>query len=183
MIEENTSIAGRAAELRQAFDRSFAELPKSAEVPTEAFLAMGAGDDFYALRLSEISGLYADKKIVPLPSESTDLLGLTSFRGALIPVYDLNTLLGYSASSMPRWLVLAASKTPVGVSFERFDGYFSAPRDLIAQSGSREHLQSHIREVVHVADQLRLIVSLVSVLEFISRRELITRRAQSGALL
>lgn len=170
MISDSTTIKDRATELRLAFDRSFAEAPANASTPTEAFLGIGAGNGQYALRLAEISGLYADKKIVPVPSESTDLLGITSFRGALVPIYDLQLMLGYAAATTPRWLVLMASKTPAGIAFERFDGYFAATRDAIATDISSERRQPHINETVRVLDQSRPVVSLVSMLDSIRKR-------------
>jgi purine-binding chemotaxis protein CheW len=170
MIRKSNALFQRAAELRQAFDQSFAAAPQRVEAPTETFLAIGSGSDLYALRLAEISSLHADKKIVPLPSESTDLIGLASFRGTLVPVFDLRVLLGYSPASMPRWLVLLACKTPVGVAFERFDGYFAATSDAIARDASADRRQPHMAEAVRTADQLRPIVGLVSILDSITAR-------------
>lgn len=170
MNRKADKLLHHAAELRQAFDHSFAETPQSTGAPTEAFLAIGSGSDLYALRLTEISGLHVDKKIVPLPSESTDLLGLTSFRGALVPVYDLRELLGYSSASTPRWMVLLASKAPVAVAFEQFDGYFAATHDLIARDASVNHRHPHITEAVRTAGLLRPVVSLASILESIKAR-------------
>lgn len=174
-----TLINSRAAELRQAFDHSFAVAPPGDPAPSEAFIAIGAGGDSYALHLAEISGLYADKKVTPLPSGSNDLLGLASFRGALVPVYDLRVLLGYAASTMPRWLVLVAPQTPIGLAFDRFDGYLRLPRDTIAREDAHEDEKQqgrqHIAEALRTDGQVRPIVSTTSILESIRKR------AQSSA--
>lgn len=172
MIQEETNLNQRAAALRQAFDCSFAAAPEVARAATEAFLAIGAGNDLYALRLAEIAGLFADKKIAPLPSESTDLLGLTSFRGALIPVYDLRTLLGYSAAatSVPRWLVLVAAKTPVGVAFDSFEGYLDLPPEALAQESHPNTARPYVKEIAHVNDSVRAVIHLPLILEAITHR-------------
>lgn len=173
---EETNLTHRAAELRQTFDLSFAQAPEGVSASTEAFLAIaianGNSSDLYALRLAEIAGLFADKKIVPLPSESTDLLGLTSFRGALIPVYDLRTLLGYSASAArPRWLVLVVAKTPLAIAFEHFDGYLSVTEDFIAKESAQAQRRPHLTGALRTEDRLRPIVSLASVIELLNRQQ------------
>ena len=55
-------LPGGADELRRAFDRSFAEAPGGAPEADalESLLAIRVGGDPYALRLSEIAGLFAD---------------------------------------------------------------------------------------------------------------------------
>jgi len=181
LIQQETDLMQRAAELRLAFDSSFADAPAAASAPTTALLAIGVGSNSYALRLAEISGLYADKKITPVPTETRDLLGLTGFRGVLIPVYDLRSLLGYSvitataAITMPRWLVLVASKTPVAMAFEQFDGYLGVAAELIVPETSRASGRPYVFGTVPTADGLRPIVGLDSILDSIRQR------AQPGA--
>jgi chemotaxis signal transduction protein len=170
MNRKGTAIAERAAMLRQVFDQAFAAAPAGTSTPTEAFLAIGAGGDNYALRLVEISGLFVDKKVVPLPSESPDLLGIASFRGALVPVYDLAVLLGYAAKPLPRWLVLVAPQTPVGLAFDRFDGYLNLPREVNAQQTGAENTRQHLAESMSAAGLLRPVVAVASILESIRKR-------------
>lgn len=165
-----SALTHRAAELRRAFDRGFAEAPGGEKVPTEAFLAIGAANDNYALRLAEISGLFVDKKVTSLPSGSPDLLGLASFRGALVPVYDLRALLGYPAGPVPRWLVLMAPQTPVGLAFDRFDGYLDIPLEAVAPASRADRARPYVNEILRVADSVRTIIHLPSVLEAITNR-------------
>ena len=168
--QQEIALAQRATELRRAFDHSFAAAPSGASAPTEAFLAIGAGGDNYVLRLAEISGLYVDRKVTCLPSGSPDLLGLAGFRGALVPVYDLRVLLGYPAGPLPRWLVLMASRTPIGLAFDRFDGYLDIPLQAVAPESRPDMARPYVNEIVHFADSVRTIVHLPSVLEAITNR-------------
>ena len=87
-------LAVRAEALRSAFDRSFAEPAHFDTTPMADLLAFHAGSQAYALHLSEIAGLFADKKITRLPGRTAALLGIAGFRGAIVPVYDLSALLG-----------------------------------------------------------------------------------------
>ena len=54
-------VTKRAAELRLAFDRAFAEPARRDTTPREDLLAVRVGTLTCAMRLSEISGLFADK--------------------------------------------------------------------------------------------------------------------------
>ncbi len=170
MNQEITIIDKRAAELRLAFDQSFSDAPAGAKMPTEAFLAIGAGSDGYALRLTEITGLYADKKVMPLPADVADLLGVASFRGTLIPVYDLRVLLGYPAGPMPRWLVLVAAEAPIGLAFDRFEGHLLLPQDAIAHEEKIQEGRQRIAESLRMNGEVRSIVNVASVIESIKQR-------------
>lgn len=115
-------LASRAALLRNEFDDAFASPPRHAR-PMVDFLAARIGDGVYAIRLSEIAGVHRDRKITRVRSHATHLLGVAAFRGTTTPVYDLREILGYSASSATRWLVLAQGTPPVGFAFDAFEGH------------------------------------------------------------
>ena len=84
----------RAAELRAAFDRAFAGAVAHRRRGQAGFLAIRVGVERCAIRLSEIAGLFADRKITRVPAGEAALLGIAGFRGAIVPVYCLPTLLG-----------------------------------------------------------------------------------------
>ena len=102
MSASATGIAERAAELRHAFDHSFAEPAGLGRGFREALLAVRVDTQPFAIRLSEISGLFADKKITPVPGSEATLRGIAGFRGAIVPVYDLQILLGQPPLPAPR---------------------------------------------------------------------------------
>src|SRR5882757_7001907 len=120
MIETVSRVAQRAQELRRDFDRSFADPPRADTAAQEDLLAIRLGAQGFAMRLSEIAGLFADKKVTRVPSANSALLGIAGFRGAIVPVYDLQTLLGHSDGQTPRWLVIAAA-APVALAFTTFE--------------------------------------------------------------
>lgn len=165
MTSPGFRLGERAEELRQAFDRSFAEAVTE-EAPLEDFLAIGVGTDPYAIRLAEISALLADKPITRLPSPVPELLGIAGFRGAIVPVYDLRALLGYSVASPPRWVTIIAG-TPVALAFDAFDGHLRLPRESRVPEGRVEPTRQHVREVLRAAGVVRPIVHLASVVETI----------------
>lgn len=158
-----------ASELQQTFDRTFAEAPRADAAPHDDLLAITIGGDPYAMRLSEVAGLYPDRRFTWLPGSVPALLGLVGLRGALLPVYDLGTLLGYPKTATPRWLAVIADAQVV-LGFEQFDSHLRVPRQAIAEAGtgSAASRPQPVREVVHTNGLVRPIIHLPSVLEAIA---------------
>ncbi|HET6146218.1 MAG TPA: chemotaxis protein CheW [Polyangia bacterium] len=120
------AAAATAARMRAEFDRGFALPPPVAGDTHEEFLAIRVAGDPCALRLADLLGVYVDRKVVPLPSSVPTLLGIASFRGALVPVHDLRLLLGYPARADARWLVRVRAAAPIGLAFDALEGQFRA---------------------------------------------------------
>ena len=166
MNDVSLRLADRAEELRQAFDRSFAVPPRIDTTPTEDLLAIRVGSEACAIRLPEIAGLYADKKITRVPGHVAALLGIAGFRGTVVPVYDLHALLGHPTTKTPRWLVIATA-APIAFAFETFDGHLRISRDAIVRQEASEHTRKYVNEVVRTEDVVRSIVDLPTVLDAI----------------
>jgi purine-binding chemotaxis protein CheW len=164
-----TPLNERAAELRSAFDRLFSQAPNGDIAVVEALLAIRVGSNPYLVRLTEVSGLFPDKKVTWLPSHVPELLGLAGLRGTVLPVYDLGMLLGCPKSAAPRWMLVTAGR-PVGLAFDGFEGYLSVRPGAIVPEVRAEARERHVREIVHTADLVRPLVSLASLLESIQNR-------------
>ena len=124
----------RLTDLREAFDRSFVEPVR--EEPSEVvdLLVIEIDDDSYAIRLDAIAGLAADRALAALPGATATLLGVATFRSAVVPVYDLGRLLGRSRSEIPRWMVIAAGQPSLALAFDRVAGHLRRPRSGLAAS-------------------------------------------------
>jgi chemotaxis signal transduction protein len=169
MSDTRTGLAHQGGELRLAFDRSFAEPVRRDTMPMEDLLAFHLGSEPYAVRSSEIAGLFADRKVTRLPGGAAALLGIAGFRGAIVPVYDLHALLGCAASESPRWLVIASS-APVALAFEAFDGHLRIPRDAIVLREASDRARKYVREFVSAPGTVRSIVHLPTILDVIANR-------------
>jgi chemotaxis signal transduction protein len=165
MIEGSSQMAQRAAELRREFDRSFAEAPFAGKSGNHDLLAIRLDQQHFALHLSDITGLFADKKITPVPGAAGFLLGIAGFRGVIAPVYDLQRLLGCPAVRDPRWLVMAASAS-VGFAFEAFDSQLRVPAAAITPH-QQDDTQGLTSGVVRDAGILRPIIELSRALKAI----------------
>ncbi len=180
MSDDRAQLLDRAAALRDAFDHSFAEPLPPDPPPLTDLLAIRIGTEPYALRLSEIAGLFADRKITPIASRVPALLGIAGFRGAIVPVYDLHVLLGHHAVEATRWLAVAADAS-VAFAFAAQEGQLRCGPDAIVpyqsgdgQSGDGQSddgpSRRHVREFVRTGDFVRPIIDLVVVVDAVRRQ-------------
>jgi chemotaxis signal transduction protein len=155
----------RVVDLRIAFDEAFARPSVVRADDTEDILLVRVGGDPYALRSGEMSGLATGKKIAPVPSRRSELMGLAGIRGSLVPVYSLAALLGYGAhSSSSPWLALSRGAEPVGLAFQEFEGFVRVPRSDV-HSAEDTHARRHVRAVARFGDLTRPIIDVSSALE------------------
>jgi purine-binding chemotaxis protein CheW len=167
--ENRAPVFTRAAELRDAFDRSFAEPLPPGPPPLVDFLAIRLGPEPYALRLGEIAGLYTDRKVTPVPGSAGALLGIAGFRGAIVPVYDLPRLLGHPAARTARRLVLAAGDM-AAFAFAEQEGQLRLPPETIVVRQSDGLPRPHVREFIRTENAMRPIIDLFSVLDAVKRQ-------------
>ena len=167
MIPAPISTASRAEELRRLFDASFAEAPPTTAA-YENVLNISCGPMACAIRVSDISGIFADVKITRVPSALPELLGIAALRGSLVPVYDLRTLLGHSADTRPRWVAVMAA-TRLGLAFDAVEGQKRVPCDAIV-SQHRDDMLPHVREIAQIDGAARPIVPIRSLMEDILSR-------------
>jgi len=165
-------IASKLVELRSVFDRARAlSFPSDAIDLTENLLAVRVSGDGYAIRVAEISGLVTGKKIVPIPSSTVELLGVAGIRGALVPVYSLAMLLGYSAETeQARWLALCGTEDPVALAFAEFEGYIRVAPSEIHSPGQDCAARISVKQVVRGTDMVRGVVSIAVLKGAIQRR-------------
>jgi chemotaxis signal transduction protein len=162
-LDSASRLADRTAALRYAFDRSFAAPLRINLVSTLDLLAIRVEAEPYAMRLSDIAGLFADRSITAVPTGNPALLGLAGFRGAVVPVYGLGRLLGHSEATTqtPRWLIIAAA-TPVAFAFDVFDGHQRATAEAIVPQQAKTH--SYAPEFIRAGDVIRPVLHLPSVI-------------------
>ncbi|HEV7990441.1 MAG TPA: chemotaxis protein CheW [Gemmatimonadaceae bacterium] len=158
-----------AAQLRRAFDHSFT-VARSFETPRlHDFLSIRLGTEPYAMRLEQVARLVAGITITPLPTTAPHLLGIAGSRGAIVPVYDLRSLLGCSTADVPRWIVLVATTLlPVALAFDVFEGHLRVPGDAIALGPTETSSWQQTPDVLHAPDHLRPIVNVPAIIDWIS---------------
>jgi chemotaxis signal transduction protein len=130
-----------AALLRRQFDESFARPHRPPPAPHVDLLAIRLGGRPHALRQDQVSGLFAGRPVVALPSSQPQLLGLAGVRGVLVPVFALAALVGADApGERPHWLVLCGRDEPVGLAFQDLDRCVRVPLTAIHRGGAGSSL-------------------------------------------
>jgi len=180
-------LSEAALVLRREFDLSFAQAWPTETPDMQHLLAVSVGGDPYALRVDEIGGLFVDRRVVPVPTPMSELLGVAGFRGQVAPVYDLAALLGYPRRPGQRWLILVRHVQFVALAFDAFDAQLAAtPDQLVPLARTALHgvlperpaLHSHVDYAVCGHGAARPIIRLSSVVDEVQRRVDVARHAK-----
>ena len=83
LLRKDSIEGNKAAQLRAAFDCTFALPPSLASPEFEDLLTIRVVGDPYAIRLGDIAEVVTDRSIVPVPAVTPDLLGLAGIRGGI----------------------------------------------------------------------------------------------------
>lgn len=173
---QDPSAEGAAAALRRAFDLSFASPPAEASEEVEDLLAIRVAGDPYAIRLREIAGVVAGRKVVAVPAAALDLLGLAGVRGGVVPVFGLASMLGYlQAPGSPRWMILCGAEDPIALAFSEFEGYLRLPRSALHADENHRATRRYVNQVAITAAGARAVISISLVVAAIRNRSGLNR--------
>jgi chemotaxis signal transduction protein len=159
----------KAADLRAAFDRSFAAPVRPAAEPEERLLAVRVAGEPFALRLDEIAAVACDRRIVPAPIAPravAEWLGLVGLRGELLPVYSLAALLGFPRDADGRRWIAVCAAAPVALALGHVEGQVRVARGALVAAARGEH----VRQAARGDDGERAIVAMSSIVDAIARR-------------
>jgi chemotaxis signal transduction protein len=158
-------MTGRASELRDAFDRGFAAAVLPPDASRSDVLCIQVGGQPCAVRLGDIASLYADLRIVALPSHAPELLGVAAIRAAVLPIYDLAGVLGMPGAAALRWIAVHRDGQ-AGFAFEGYDGHARIADGSLSTAERRGHVAGQLVAF----GQPRLVIDLGSVLAAIETR-------------
>ena len=175
-MQRGAALRIRLEELRQSFDRAFAEelVPRRDEALS--LLSIRVGRDRHAVRLSDVAALEVRCAVTPVPSDQPELLGIAGLRGAVVAVFDLAALIGASAGEAP-WLLLAKG-APVAFAFAELEGVWSAPvEDVVRAQGGRG---GRVQDVVLRQGQHLPVIDLAGLVGDLERRLRAAPREDGG---
>ena len=171
----NDSIEGnKAAQLRQAFDRTFALPPSGTSPEVEDLLTIRVAGDPYAIRLLDIAEIITERRVVSVPAATPDLLGLAGIRGGIVPVFGLSSILGYDADpGAPRWMIICGSEDPIALAFPDFEGYLRLPASALHADenfrATREHAK-YVSQIASTPDGVCAVISIPLIMATIRNR-------------
>jgi chemotaxis signal transduction protein len=167
---ESTPESGRFADMRRAFDQSFATPHVDVSESLERMITIRLGGEPFVMRASHISGIARAKRIVSLPSRSPEVLGLAGIRGTLVPVFDLRGILRLKpCASTPSWLALVVDHVPIALGFDEFDGQVElSPANLYADESSTP--RKHVQLLARIGSSVHPVIDIPSILEVIREK-------------
>ena len=170
-MNEISVVESKAAELRQAFDLSFALPPPQASQEFEDLLAIRVAGDPYAIRLSDIVGIVAGRRVIPVPTVTLDLLGLAGLRGDVVSVFGLASILGYGqAPGSPRWMILCGAEEPIALAFSDFEGYLRLPKSSLHADENLRTTRQYVNQVASTEAGARAVINIPLVVATIRNR-------------
>src|ERR1035437_2435564 len=170
-MNEIPVVESKAAELRQAFDLSFALPPPRASQEVEDLLTIRVAGDPYAIRLSDIAGIVAGRRVIPVPAVTLDLLGLAGIRGGVVSVFGLASILGYGqAHGTPRWMILCGAEEPIALAFSDFEGYLRLPKSSLHADENLRTARQYVNQVASTEAEARAVISIPLIVATIRNR-------------
>jgi purine-binding chemotaxis protein CheW len=145
--------------------------PPQASQEFEDLLAIRVAGDPYAIRLSDIVGIVAGRRVIPVPTVTLDLLGLAGLRGDVVSVFGLASILGYGqAPGSPRWMILCGAEEPIALAFSDFEGYLRLPKSSLHADENLRTTRQYVNQVASTEDGARAVISIPLVVATIRNR-------------
>lgn len=163
----NESRSEHLAELRNAFDESFAAALPETSAERISLVAIRAAGERLALPANQITGIVRPRRIAVFPSRIAESIGLAGIRGTLVPVFSLAALLGLEPRNREAaWLALAHPEAPIALAFEDFEGQVQVERTELSKDES-ERPRRHVRSLVRIGSTVRAVIEVDSLVEAI----------------
>ncbi|UXH77349.1 chemotaxis protein CheW [Roseateles amylovorans] len=150
---------------REAFDRSFAEPRQTGEDgDTMDVLGIRIAGAPFAVNLADLAGLMPAMTPAPYPASAPGLLGLIGHQGQVLPLYDLQALIGLGAAPAMRWWAVTRAAA-LAIAFEGFDGQWRLTRqDRLQQTdaagtGLAVRCGGHLRPLIELTGLVARIAS------------------------
>jgi len=180
-----TPLVKDVAELRLAFDQSFANPPAQAGAATVNLLSIRVAGEPYAIRVDEISQLIAGGRITPVPSPTPSLLGIAGIKGRFIAAYSLAMLLGYPRGGENlKWLAVCGKKQAFGLAFAEFEHLFQVASSAFSIQADEPQAMKLASVVVGIGTESRPVINIPMLVHQIisgTERELMTTSSKGAS--
>jgi len=170
MTATESELSRRAAQLARDFDDAFTRAHAGERPPELELLLIRVAERRYLLRLGQVLSVQADRKLVPVPSPRSELLGLVAMRGMVCPVYDLAPLLGHPPEPGSRWLAQVQSAAPFAVAFQGFERHLRLPVAALASAPAVDGAHPFTRESAKTEHGPLPLVDLQAIFEGVTGR-------------
>jgi len=132
-------------------------------------VAFRVGEETFGLEIGEVREVVEYREVTPVPRSPSFVAGITSLRGAILPVVDLRRRLGISSSDPgPETVILVveAEGRKVGLVADRMLDIYKVSGRQILKGKSRKSTveEAYIREIINLEDQVVILLAVESLI-------------------
>lgn len=154
--------AGTDKATEEAGDRGEAEQPPPLE--EIELLSFRLGGEHYAVMVHDVREVLKLRDLTPVPNTPAYLLGITSLRGAMLPVIDLCARLGLTPGvrdEKSRIVVVSHDEEDTGLLVDRVTGVFRIAPDAVRPAPENiEQGAGFLRGIVRKDEKLYILLDL-----------------------
>ena len=155
--------------LEREFDATFARPLEERATDLVDLLSIRVAGQPYALRVADIAGIAAGRRITRVPSPDPAFSGLVGIRGAVFAVHDLAALLGLPArTNDARWVALAAGDAEIALAFDEVEGHLRLPPSALGTNDGSP--TSFCEQALHADGELRPIIGVTRIVNVVLER-------------
>jgi chemotaxis signal transduction protein len=160
--------------LKEIVDSELAEeAPEEEEIKTVDFLRFSLRKEDYAIRISEIEEILRPQAITSVPGANPFVIGITSFRGKMIPVVDIRKRLlaepqERDQRKLAKIVILRGPKGAIGIFVETQMEVIIVPEKDIMEPPSHlsEEERKYIEGVSVFDDNFVSVINMDELLDF-----------------
>jgi purine-binding chemotaxis protein CheW len=133
------------------------------------FLTFFLGAEAYGIPVKDVREVLRVRTLTPVPNAPAHILGVTSLRGAVLPVIELSTRLGLTPqqrNEKSRIVVVGTEEEDVGLVVDRVTGVLRIMPDMIKPAP--EHIvqgAAYLAGIARREDKLFILLDLAKVVE------------------
>ncbi len=170
---ESSPVADRSAltsgspepeEGRQAEEADAPDDRQEEQSPEIDLLSFRLGGEAYAVMVKDVREVLKIRSLTPVPNAPPYILGVTTLRGTVLPVFDLCVRLGLVSGERDeksRIVVVGSSEEDVGLVVDRVTGVLRIPPDAIKPPP--EHVEqgaAFLQGIVRKDEKLYILLDL-----------------------
>ena len=140
------------------------EAPAEPEATEQELLTFRLGEEAYAVLVNDVREVLKTRELTPVPNTPAYILGVTSLRGAMLPVIDLCPRLGLAPGvrdEKSRIIVVNTGEEDVGLVVDRVTGVLRVSADAIRPAPENiEQGAEYLRGIIRQDDVLYILLDL-----------------------
>lgn len=142
--------------------------PEKTSAPEIELLSFRLGGEEYAVLVEDVGEVLKQRELTQVPNTADYILGVTSLRGTMLPIFDLCKRLGISGlkDEKSRIIIVRVEQEEVGLLVDRVTGVIRIAADEIRPTPENiEQGAEFLRGIARKGEHLYILLDLVKTVE------------------